>query len=203
MRYRVRADVSKPEDVAKAVEDVSSELGPIDILVNNAGIRYVRKFLETTDEEWQKTISVNLSGMFYVTRAVAPRMLARGGGKVVNVGSMSGLIGQTGRAAYGASKGGVLQLTRSLAVELAPTINVNAVAPGYIAGTGMMKDVDKDLKTVGWMIASTLARRAGTPEDVAAAVSFLASEDASFITGATLVVDGGFSAARYMPAGQF
>jgi NAD(P)-dependent dehydrogenase (short-subunit alcohol dehydrogenase family) len=154
-----------------------------------------------TDEEWQKTIAVNLSGMFYVTRAVAPRMLERGGGKVVNVGSMSGLIGQLGRAAYGASKGGVLQLTRSLAVELGPTINVNAVAPGYIAGTGMMKEVDKDLKGVAWMISSTLTHRAGTPEDVAGAVAFLASEDASFITGATLLVDGGFSAARFMPPG--
>ena len=200
--HPVRADVSKPDEVKKAVEEVSSNLGPIDVLVNNAGIRYVRKVLETTDEEWQKTISVNLSGIFYMTRAVAPQMIARGGGKVVNIASMSGFIGQLGRAAYGASKGGALQLTRSLAVELGPTINVNAVAPGYIAGTGMMKEVDKDLRGVAWTIANTLVRRPGTPEDVAAAAAFLASDDASFITGATLLVDGGFSIAKFMASGQ-
>jgi NAD(P)-dependent dehydrogenase (short-subunit alcohol dehydrogenase family) len=199
----LKTDVSSSSDVNGAVEEVSSKLGPIDILVNNAGIRYVRKVLETTDEEWNRTLSVNLNGMFYMTRAVAPGMLARGGGKIVNVGSMSGLIGQTGRAAYGASKGGILQLTRSLAVELGPTINVNSVAPGYIAGTGMMVEVDKDTKTVNWMVGSTPAHRAGTAEDVAGAVAFLASEDASFITGATLVVDGGFSAVRFMPSGLF
>jgi NAD(P)-dependent dehydrogenase (short-subunit alcohol dehydrogenase family) len=201
--HSVKTDVSNSAEVKKAMDEVSEKLGPIDILVNNAGIRYVRKVLETTDEEWNKTISVNLTGMFYAARAVAPQMLARGRGKIVNVGSMSGLLGQTGRAAYGASKGGTLQLTRSLAVELAPTINVNAVAPGYIAGTGMMVEVDKDTKAVGWMVGSTPAQRAGTPDDVAAAVAFLASEDASFITGTTLMVDGGFSAVRYMPAGKF
>jgi NAD(P)-dependent dehydrogenase (short-subunit alcohol dehydrogenase family) len=199
----VKTDVSLSSDVNKAVEEVSSKLGLIDILVNNAGIRYVKKVLETTDEEWNRTLSVNLNGMFYVTRAVAPQMLARGGGKIVNVGSMSGLIGQTGRAAYGASKGGILQLTRSLAVELGPTINVNSVAPGYIAGTGMMVEVDKDTKTVNWMVGSTPVHRAGTADDVAGAVAFLASDDASFITGATLVVDGGFSAVRFMPSGLF
>ena len=134
--HAVRADVSKSDEVKKAVDEVVSKLGPIDVLVNNAGIRYVRKVLEMTDEEWNRTISINLTGMFYVTKAVAPQMLARGGGKVVNVGSMSGLIGQLGRAAYGASKGGVLQLTRSLAVELGPTINVNAVAPGLHSRDG-------------------------------------------------------------------
>jgi NAD(P)-dependent dehydrogenase (short-subunit alcohol dehydrogenase family) len=199
----MKTDISNSAEVKRAVDEVSVKLGPINILVNNAGMRYIRKVLETTDEEWDRTLSVNLTGMFYAARTVAPQKLAAGGGKIVNVGSMSGLIGQTGRAAYGASKGGILQLTRSLAVELGPTINVNAVAPGYIAGTGMMVEVDKDTKTVNWMIASTPAHRAGTADDVAAAVAFLASDDASFITGATLMVDGGFSAARYMPAGQF
>jgi len=201
--HAVRTDISDSADVNKAVQEVSAKLGPIDVLVSNAGIRYVRKVLETTDEEWNRTLSVNLTGMFYVSRAVAPQMLARGGGKIVIIGSMSGLLGQTGRAAYGATKAGTLQLTRSLAVELGPTINVNAVAPGYIAGTGMMVEVDKDPKTVNWMVESTPVHRAGTPEDVAAAAAFLASDDASFITGATLMVDGGFSAARYMPIGMF
>lgn len=195
----VVADVSKPAEVRRAVEEILSTMGTVNILVNNAGIRIARSFLETTEEEWNRTISTNLSGVFYVTKAVAPRMLADGGGKIVNVASMSGLIGQLKRAAYGASKGGELQLTRSLAVELGPTINVNAVAPGYIAGTGITADVDKDAAAVQWNLAYTPAHRAGTADDVAGAVAFLASEDASFITGATLVVDGGFTAAKFMP----
>jgi NAD(P)-dependent dehydrogenase (short-subunit alcohol dehydrogenase family) len=200
--YARKVDVSDSREVREAVDDVSAKLGPIDILVNNAGIRYARKVLEMTDEEWNRTISINLSGMFYMTRSVAPQMLAKGGGKIVNVGSMSGFVGQLLRAAYGASKGGVLQLTRSLAVELGPTINVNAVAPGYIAGTGITKDVDKDTKAVNWTVGSTPLHRAGTADDVAAAVAFLASDDASFISGATLLVDGGLTAARYMPSNQ-
>lgn len=198
--HAVRTDVADSNEVNSSVAQVSSKLGPIDVLVNNAGIRYARKVLEMSDEEWNRTLSVNLSGMFFTTRAVAPQMLARDGGKVVNVGSMSGFVGQTLRAAYGASKGGVLQLTRSLAVELAPKINVNAVAPGYIMGTGITADVDKDAKAVDWILGSTPLHRAGTSEDVASAVAFLASEDASFITGATLMVDGGFTASRYMPS---
>lgn len=200
--HAVKTDVSNAAEVKKAVEEVSARLGPIDVLVNNAGIRYARYVLETTDEEWNRTLSVNLSGMFYATRAVAPQMLARGGGKIVIVGSVSGLVGQMSRAAYGASKGGALQLARSLAVELGPTINVNAVAPGYIAGTGITKDVDKDAKAVKWNLGNTPSKRAGTPQDVAAAVAFLASDDASFINGATLLVDGGLSASRYMSADQ-
>jgi len=198
--YTTIADVSSSDEVRRSVDDVSEKLGTIDVLVNNAGIRYARNALDTSDQEWNRTLAVNLSGMFYVTRAVAPQMLSNGGGKIVNVASMSGIIGQTMRAAYGSSKGGILQLTRSLAVELGPTINVNAVAPGYIAGTGITKDVDKDAKGVSWTLGSTPLRRAGTPDDVAGAVAFLASEDASFISGATLMVDGGLTAARYMPA---
>lgn len=198
--FTAGADVSNSVEVMRAVEEITAKLGPIHILVNNAGIRYARKVLETTDEEWNKTIGVNLSGVFYVTRAVAPQMLASGHGTIVNVGSMSGFVGQKMRAAYGASKGGILQLTRSLAVELGPTINVNAVAPGYIAGTGITKDVDKDSKSVSWILGSTPLQRPGTPDDVAAAVAFLASDDASFISGATLMVDGGLTAARYMSA---
>ncbi len=198
--YAVRADISSSTDVKRAADEISTHLGPIDVLVNNAGIRLARKVLEMTDEEWNRTLAVNLSGMFYATKAVAPGMIARGGGKIVNVGSMSAHVGQKLRAAYGTSKGGIHQFTRSLAVELGPTINVNVVAPGYIAGTGITQDVDKDAKAVSWNLGSTPLGRAGTPDDVAAAVAFLASDDASFITGATLLVDGGLSMSRYMPS---
>jgi NAD(P)-dependent dehydrogenase (short-subunit alcohol dehydrogenase family) len=196
-------DVSNYESVIQSVDKVTQELGNTNILVNNAGIRFVRKVLEIPNEEWNRTIAVNLTGMFYMVKAVAPAMLEKGKGKIVNVASISGLLGQNGRAAYGASKGGIIQLTRSLAVELGPKINVNAVAPGFIPGTGMMKEIDKDTKSSGWMIESTPVKRAGTPEDVAAAVAFLASDEASFITGVTLPVDGGFSASKYLVEGRF
>ena len=140
-------DVSNYESVIQSVDKVTQELGNTNILVNNAGIRFVRKVLEIPNEEWNRTIAVNLTGMFYMVKAVAPAMLEKGKGKIVNVASISGLLGQNGRAAYGASKGGIIQLTRSLAVELGPKINVNAVAPGFIPGTGMMKEIDKDTKS--------------------------------------------------------
>jgi len=200
--YAAKTDVSNPQEVKKSVDEILSKVGHIDVLVNNAGIRYARNVLEMSDEEWNRTLAVNLSSIFYVTQSVAPGMLARGGGKIVNIASMSGFVGQLKRAAYAASKGGILQLTRSLAVELGPTINVNAVAPGYIAGTGITKDVDKDTKSVSWTLGSTPLHRAGTADDVAAAVAFLASDDASFISGATLMVDGGITAGRYMPSNQ-
>ena len=198
-----KVDISSSADVRENVLLASREFSSVDILVNNAGIRFIKHVLEIPDEEWNRTIQVNLSGMFYAVKSVAPIMLKKGSGKIVNIASVSGMFGQTGRAAYGATKGGIIQFTRSLAVELAPTINVNAVAPGYIAGTGMMAAVDKDEKSRGWMLANSPLHRPGTPEDVASAVAFLASDEASFITGITMPVDGGFSASKYMVEGKF
>lgn len=198
-----KTDVSDYENVMKSVSEVRKQLGPVDVLVNNAGIRYVRKVLEIPNEEWNRTISINLTGMFYMVKAVAPTMQEKRRGKIVNVASISGLVGQNGRAAYGASKGGIIQFTRSLAVELGPEINVNAVAPGFVPGTGMMKEIDKDSRSSSWMIANTPVKRAGTPEDIAVAVAFLCSDEASFVTGVTLPVDGGFSASKYLVEGKF
>ena len=198
-----KTDVADYDEIVRQTNKVKSDFGGVDILVNNAGIRFVRRVLDIPNEEWNRTIEVNLTGMFYMVKAVAPMMLAKGKGKIINVASISGMLGQNGRAAYGASKGGIIQLTRSLAVELGPSINVNAVAPGFIPGTGMMKEIDKDTKSSSWMVANTPVHRPGTPEDVASAVAFLASDEASFITGVTLPVDGGFSASKYLVEGQF
>ncbi len=198
-----KTDVADYESVIKSVSEVRKEFGPVDILVNNAGIRIVRKVLEIPNEEWDRTIAVNLTGMFYLVKAVVPMMQERHRGKIVNIASISGMVGQNGRAAYGASKGGIIQLTRSLAVELGPEINVNAVAPGFVPGTGMMKDIEKDSRSSSWMVANTPIKRPGTPEDIAAAVAFLSSEEASFITGVTLPVDGGFTASKYLVEGKF
>lgn len=198
-----KTDVADFDSVMRNVSEVRRELGPVDILVNNAGIRYVRRVLDIPNEEWNRTIAVNLTGMFYMVKAVVPMMRERGRGKIVNIASISGLLGQNGRAAYGASKGGIIQFTRSLAVELGPEINVNAVAPGFVPGTGMMKEIDKDSRSSSWMIANTPVNRPGTPEDIAAAVAFLCSEEASFIAGVTLPVDGGFSASKYLVEGKF
>jgi len=198
-----RTDVADFENVTQNASSVRRDLGAVDILVNNAGIRYVRKLLEIPNEEWNRTIAVNLTGMFYMVKAVAPMMQEKHRGKIVNIASISGLLGQNGRAAYGASKGGIIQLTRSLAVELGPEINVNAVAPGFVPGTGMMKEIDKDSRSSSWMVANTPVKRPGTPEDVAAAVAFLCSDEASFIAGVTLPVDGGFSASKYLVEGKF
>ncbi len=198
-----RTDVSDYDNVSESVSRVRKELGPVDILVNNAGIRYVRKVLEIPNEEWNRTIAINLTGMFYMVKAVVPMMQEKGRGKIVNIASVSGMVGQNGRAAYGASKGGIIQFTRSLAVELGPEINVNAVAPGFVPGTGMMKEIDKDSRSSSWMVANTPAKRPGTPEDVAAAVAFLSSDEASFIAGVTLPVDGGFTASKYLVEGKF
>jgi len=196
-------DVSNYENVIRSVSNVRKEFGLVDILVNNAGIRYVRKILEIPNDEWNRTIAVNLTGMFYMVKVVVPMMQEKHRGKIVNVASISGLLGQNGRAAYGASKGGIIQFTRSLAVELGPEINVNAVAPGFVPGTGMMKEIDKDSRSSSWMVANTPVKRPGTPEDIAAAVAFLCSEEASFIAGVTLPVDGGFSASKYLVEGKF
>jgi NAD(P)-dependent dehydrogenase (short-subunit alcohol dehydrogenase family) len=198
-----KTDVANYDSVVQSVNGVREKLGPIDILVNNAGIRYVRKVLEIPNEEWNRTIAVNLTGMFYMVKAVTPMMQEKKRGKIVNIASVSGLLGQNGRAAYGASKGGIIQFTRSLAVELGPEINVNAVAPGFVPGTGMMKEIDKDSRSSSWMVANTPVKRPGTPEDIAAAVAFLCSDEASFIAGVTLPVDGGFSASKYLVEGKF
>lgn len=188
-------DVSLPEDVERLVEAAEAALGGIDVLINNAGVAWREPFLEITAEHWDRLMAVNLRGMFLVAQAVSRRMVERGtGGAIVNMASTNGLKGEGDYAHYNASKGGVLQLTRTMAVELGRHgIRVNAVCPGYIS-TPLNAEIAASL---GEDFVAAYARdqiplgRTGLAEEVAAAYAFLASDEASFVHGAELVVDGG------------
>ncbi|WP_214318327.1 SDR family NAD(P)-dependent oxidoreductase [Nonomuraea sediminis] len=188
-------DVSLPEDVERLVEAAEAALGGIDVLINNAGVAWREPFLEITAEHWDRLMAVNLRGMFLVAQAVSRRMVDRGtGGAIVNMASTNGLKGEGDYAHYNASKGGVLQLTRTMAVELGRHgIRVNAVCPGYIS-TPLNAQIAASL---GEDFVAAYARdqiplgRTGLAEEVAAAYAFLASDEASFVHGAELVIDGG------------
>jgi 3-oxoacyl-[acyl-carrier protein] reductase len=187
----IRADVSDAGQVAQAFALVRERLGPVDVLVNNAGIAQFRLFDEITDEDWRRMMSVNLDSAFYCARAVAPEMIGRGKGCILNVSSVWGVLGASCESHYAASKGALIALTRSLAKELGPSgIRVNCVAPGVIK-TDMNRDLDGD--ALRDLVGRTPLGRLGEASDVADALVFLAGEGASFITGQVLGVDGGFA----------
>jgi 3-oxoacyl-[acyl-carrier protein] reductase len=170
------------------------EFGRLDVLVTSAGIARSQPFLQTSLELWQETLDVNLTGTFLCCQAAAPAMIEAGGGRIITLASVSGQRGGISRAAYGASKGGVITLTRVMAVELAQyNITVNSIAPGPIE-TPMASVMHSPANRAAW-VGSVPAQRYGTPAEVAAAVVFLASDEASYITGHVLNVDGGFGAA--------
>jgi 3-oxoacyl-[acyl-carrier protein] reductase len=184
----IRADVSDPRMGDRLLSEAHDELGPVLVLVNNAGLTADALSMRLSDEDWQRVIDTNLSAAFRLTRRALPGMLRARFGRIVNVASVVGLRANPGQANYAASKAGLIALTRSVAVEVARKgVTVNAVAPGLIE-TELTEEV-------GGRLAELIpARRAGTPEDVAAAVAFLASERAGYVTGATLTVDGGMAA---------
>ena len=184
-------DVSAEEDVASLVAAAVSALGAIDILINNAGIARKDRFLDISPAEWDRVVGVNLRGMFLVAQAVARLMVARGSGVIVNMASTNALGGEEEFAHYNASKGGVLQLTRSMAVELGRHgVRVNCLCPGFIRTP--LNDAISDAAFVeAYEREKIPLGRAGTPQEVAAAYAFLASDDASFIHGEALVIDGG------------
>jgi meso-butanediol dehydrogenase / (S,S)-butanediol dehydrogenase / diacetyl reductase len=187
-------DVAAPDQVAAAIAQVDGAFGRLDALVNNAGIAVFKPILETGYDEWARVLAVNLFGPFICTQACAPLMLRSGGGAVVNIASISGLRASTLRVAYGTSKAGLIHLTKQQSVELGDRgIRVNCIAPGPVE-TAMAKLVHSaDIRT-SYRDAIPLARY-GTVEEIAAAVSFLCSDAASFVNGQTLAVDGGFDAA--------
>ena len=185
----ITVDVSDPGSVEKAFEKLDAQFDQLDILINNAGISYRHSFLEITPEEWQTVISINLNGIFFVAQQSAQRMLAGDGGVILNMGSTNALMGYHYYADYNASKAGVIELTRSMALELGPKIRVNAICPGFIMTP--MQEAEYTPKMRQDFGEKLPVRRLGKPEDVAALFAFLASDDASFITGEFIVIDGG------------
>jgi 2-hydroxycyclohexanecarboxyl-CoA dehydrogenase len=188
-------DVCSPESIAAAVAATEERLGPIDVLVNNAGVAGEHFFTQTPQEAWDRLIAVNLRGTLATTHAVLPGMQDRGGGAIVNVASEAGRVGSQMATVYSATKAGVIGFTKSLAKESARFgVRVNAVAPGPI-DTPMVQMAEElgelGERVVQGMVASTAMRRLGTPDEVAAAIAYLASGDASYVTGETIGVSGG------------
>lgn len=184
-----QADVSSETEVNAMVREIEQRLGPIDLLVNNAGIFEYCSHTETTLDHWQRTLDVNLTGTYLVTWEVKASMIDRNFGRIVNIASIAGLRARPMSIAYSVSKAGVISLTKSFAEAVAEhNIRVNAIAPGLI-DTEILDGVAKD--TLDHIVAATPIQRMGTPHEVAALVCFLLSERSSFITGQTIVADGG------------
>lgn len=187
----LQADVSDPAACAALVDLAIEQLGALDIVVNNAGIARDGLLVRMSDEDWSAVISTNLSAVFSITRAVARPFMKQRSGCIINITSVIGLVGNAGQANYAAAKAGVIGLTKSAARELAPRgVRVNAIAPGFIA-TDMTDELPEAVREAAkHQIA---LREFGTVEDIASAVAFFASDDARYVTGQTLAVDGGMT----------
>jgi NAD(P)-dependent dehydrogenase (short-subunit alcohol dehydrogenase family) len=187
-------DVTDVESIAAGVEQVQQHFGRIDVLVNNAGINVVKPAFDITPDDWDLTHNINLRGVFFCSQAVGRIMARQGQGKIINVASQFGLVGYPGRATYGASKGGIVNLTRTLAVEWAEyRITVNAIAPTYTA-TVHNDALRDDPEFVRSFVERIPLGRLGLPEDLIGAVVYLASPSADMVTGQTLAIDGGWTA---------
>lgn len=186
----IQADVSKEDDVKRLVSETIKKFSKIDILINNAGAIFRKGDWKSNVDIWHMAMDVNLTSTWLMIREVAPIMIKNGSGSIVNVASIYGFLGAAPVLAYASAKGGLITLTKSFAKELAPNIRVNAVAPGNVM-TDMTKEAGK--KFIKLFEQQTPLRRSAEPDEIAKAILFLASNDASFITGEILVVDGGYS----------
>ncbi|MDI6721204.1 MAG: SDR family NAD(P)-dependent oxidoreductase [Candidatus Aenigmarchaeota archaeon] len=191
--YFVKCDVSNYKDAEQLIKETIKKYKKIDILVNNAGVYPFVSLKDMTEEQWDSVINVNLKGVFNCTKAALPCMMKRKYGKIISIASIAGTsVGFPNLVHYCASKAGIAGFTKAAALDLAPyKINVNAVAPGAILTPGVMKDLGK--KGLGRLVQGIPERRIGKPRDIAEAVAFLASDASSYITGQTIVVDGGFT----------
>lgn len=189
--FMLSADVSDPSSVSEAIKEIEQKLGSISVLINNAGISQIGLFTDLKNEEWDRIIGVNLSASFYTARAVVPSMIQNKYGRIIEIGSMWGKVGASCEVAYSASKAGLRGLTMALAKELGPSgITVNCIEPGVI-DTDMNHALDAD--TLKELRDETPLSRLGNADEVADAAWFLASDQASFITGQIIGVDGGFA----------
>jgi 3-oxoacyl-[acyl-carrier protein] reductase len=186
----VQADVSRRGDVAALIAATLDRFGRIDILVNNAGIMVTKGVLETSEDDWDRTLDINLKGAYLCSKAVAPIMIRQEGGTIINMSSNSGLYHPSAMrfTEYVVSKAGLNGLTKALALALGPHVSVNAICPGWIR-TDMLEMIDEDVQQR--ILDETALRRWGTPDDIASSAVFLASAQASFITGELLIVAGG------------
>ena len=182
------ADVSDQAQVQSTFAAILDQMGGVDVVINNAGISIRHNFLDITAEEWNKVLSVNLSGVFYVAQTAARHMMEGEGGVILNMASTNGIVGHPFYADYNATKAGVIELTKSMALELAPKVRVNAVAPGYVL-TPMQRAEYSDAMLDAVNQKIPLGRHA-QPEEIAALFAFLASDDAAYITGQVYVIDG-------------
>lgn len=187
-------DVSSEEQWIRVVNETVAKFGKINVLVNNAGVSNATPFLDLTVQDWEKTMTINVTSIFLGQKYVIPHMIEAGGGSIINISSIAGLTGGSGTGPYTASKGAVRMLTKATAVDYAQHhIRANSIHPGYIE-TPMTEDLLKNESMVQWFLSQTPLPRLGKTEDIANAVLFLASDESSFITGVELPVDGGYYA---------
>ncbi|WP_060679434.1 SDR family NAD(P)-dependent oxidoreductase [Virgibacillus halodenitrificans] len=187
-------DVTDSEKIQTMVDEVETTFGKIDILVNNAGINAPKPFREVTEEDWKKIIGVNLNSQFLMSKAVVEKMIPRNYGKIINMASVGGFMALSDTAPYNASKGGVLQLTKTMAADLSEyNLNINAICPGFI-DTGLLKSSKARDERLEKVLNNTPLNRLGSPKDLIGACVFLASDASGYMTGTQIVVDGGMSA---------
>lgn len=197
--FPICADVSNRDEVYSMVDTIHAELGRIDFLINNAAVFVNKPSLQLSDTDWHKTLGVNLTGPFLCCQAIVPHMIEAGGGNIVNISSTAGLVGFPERLPYSVSKAALIMLTKVLAIEWAPfNIQVNGVAPGPMKTEMVLQRIEKGVYTEAQYTRRIPMARIAEPVEVARTVVFLVSKDSSYMTGHTLVVDGGWTAYGYL-----